>query len=224
MTLSIVGTAAALLFLISLNVNYQWELAKEHVRFRSGMPSQANWITSPYGRLSLYLFNVTNSEEFLNGTDSRLKLQQVGPIVYKLKGRNEVLHQTHETLTYRKIRYDGAVFDPESSCSPDILNQTIILPNLVLLGAAAKLHDWVFLVRHAFNAITIHESMFLNKSIYYFLWEFTMPALNTLSTYLPNIQANCGMLYNVSTHTIQQNDNENEYEYEYKEKKYRFRL
>ncbi|XP_065369567.1 scavenger receptor class B member 1 [Calliphora vicina] len=195
-TLSIIGTTATLLFFISLNVNYQWELAKEHVRFRSGMPSQANWITSPYGRLKVYLFNVTNSEEFLNGTDTRIKFEQVGPIVYKLKGHNEIVHQSHDTLTYRKIRYGETAFDPESSCSPDILNQTIILPNLVLLGAAAKLHDWVFLVRHAFNAITINESVFLTKSINYFLWDFKLPALNMLSNYVPNIVANCGMLFN----------------------------
>lgn len=173
-------------------------MAKEHVRFRRGMPSQNNWISSPYGRLKVYLFNVTNSEEFLSGNDTRLKFQEVGPIVYKIKGENEILHQSHESLTYRKIRYSETAFDPETSCSPDILNQTIILPNLVLLGAAAKLHDWVFLVRHAFSAVTANESAFLKKSINYFLWDFKLPALDMLSNYVPNIVSNCGMLYNVS--------------------------
>lgn len=198
MSLSIIGTTTSLLFVISLNLDYQWELAKEHVRFRKGMASQSNWMSAPYGRLNVYLFNVTNSKEFLNGTERRLKLQQIGPIVYKLRGRNEVLNQTADSLTFRKIRYDSIEFDPESSCSPDILNQTIILPNLVLLSAAAKLHDWVFLVRHAFNAITINESVFLTKTVHYFLWDFKLPALDMLSNYVPNIVANCGMLFNVS--------------------------
>lgn len=196
--LSIIGTTATLLFFISLNLNYQWEMAKEHVRFRKGMPSQNNWIYSPYGLLKVYLFNVTNSEEFLNGTDTRLKLEQVGPIVYSLRGHNKVLHQSRDTLTYRKFRYEHIEFDPASSCSPDILNQTIILPNLVLLSAAAKLHDWVFLVRHAFNAITINESVFLKNNVNYFLWDFKLPALDMLSNYVPNIVSNCGILYNVS--------------------------
>ncbi|KAM7346224.1 scavenger receptor class B member 1 [Cochliomyia hominivorax] len=195
-TLSIIGTFATLLFLVSLNVDYQWELAKEHIRFRSGMPSQANWIASPYGRLKVYLFNVTNSEEFLSGNDTRLKVEEVGPIVYHIQGHNEILHQSRESLTYRKIRYRETAFDPESSVSPDILNQTVILPNLVLLGAAAKLHDWVFLVRHAFSAVTANESVFLKKSINYFLWDFKLPALDMLSNYVPNIVSNCGMLYN----------------------------
>ena len=168
------------------------------MRFRKGFPSQANWVPSPYGTLKCYLFNVTNAEKFLNGTDKKLKIDEVGPIVYRITGRNNVLDQTDETLTYQKIRYLKTQFDPEASIHPDILNQNVILPNFVLLGAAAKLHDWTLVVRYAFNAITINENIFLNETVQYFLWDFTMPALKLLSNYIPNMVSNCGMLYNVS--------------------------
>lgn len=198
MSLGIIGAICLSFVIVSLTIDYQLELAKEHLRFRKGFISQTNWIDSPYGALHIYLFNITNAEAFLNGTDARMRVQEVGPIVYRVQGRNEVLNQTEDTLTYRKWRYEHVEFDPVASCSPDVLNQTIILPNLVLLGAAAKLHDWVFLVRHAFNAITINESVFLTKSVYYFLWDFTVPALSLLAQYVPNIVSNCGLLFNVS--------------------------
>lgn len=33
--------------------------------------------------LKVYLFNVTNHEEFLSGKESKLKFQEVGPYVYR---------------------------------------------------------------------------------------------------------------------------------------------
>uniref|UniRef100_T1P7V4 CD36 family protein n=1 Tax=Musca domestica TaxID=7370 RepID=T1P7V4_MUSDO len=194
--LGISGVLFLSLTILSLCVDYQYELLKEHIRFRKGFVSQLNWVDSPYGRLKMYLFNVTNAEAFLAGNDSRIHVQEVGPIVYSIIGHNEILNQTEDTITYLKKRYEHVEFMPDESCAPDILNQTIVLPNMVLLGAAAKLHDWVFLVRHAFNAITINESVFLTKSVYYFLWDFTVPALSLMSQYLPNIVSNCGLLYN----------------------------
>ena len=193
------ATVTAFLLVFSVISDYQIELAKEHARFRRGMPSQANWVPSPYGTFKCYLFNVTNAEDFMSGADKKLKLQEVGPIVYRIVGRNKILEQTDRTLTYQKIRYFKTEFDPQASCSPDILNKTVILPNYMLLGAAAKLHDWNQIVRYAFNAITINEKIFLNKTVQYFLWDFTMPALNLLSSYIPNMVSNCGFLHNVST-------------------------
>ncbi|XP_059224990.1 scavenger receptor class B member 1 [Stomoxys calcitrans] len=194
--LGVSGVLFLAFFIVSLAIDYQLELSKEHIRFRKGFISQMNWKESPFGSISMYLFNVTNAEEFLNGNDTRMRVQEVGPIVYKMRGQNKILNQTDDMLIYHKTRYKHIEFDPEASCAPDILNQTITLPNLVLLGAAAKLHDWVFLVRHAFNAITINEPLFMNRSVYYFLWDFKVPALNLLSQYVPNIVSNCGLLFN----------------------------
>ncbi|XP_011194480.1 scavenger receptor class B member 1 [Zeugodacus cucurbitae] len=195
-TVAFLGAISFILFVISLKVNFQWALTQEHIRFRKGFPSQNNWIASPYGTLKSYLFNVTNGEAFLNGTDSKIKLQEIGPIVYHIKGRNEILNQSDHSIIYQKLRYDDIQFDPDASCAPDILNQTVILPNFILFGTAAKFHDWVFLVRHVFNAITVKEPVLIKETINYFLWNFTTPALNSLSSYVPNIVSNCGMLHN----------------------------
>lgn len=197
---SIAGIICGALFLTSIIFNYQYEFTKEHVRFRKGFPSQSAWITSPSGTLNCYLFNVTNSAAFLNGSESKLNLQEIGPIVYKIKGRNHILNVDYNdsTLTYEKSRYYEVEFDPEASCAPDILNQTMISPNFILLSAAAKLHDWVPIVRTIFNSVTVKEPVFMHQTVNYFLWNFSTPALDVLAEYVPNIASNCGMLYNVS--------------------------
>ncbi|KAI9583722.1 hypothetical protein GQX74_005470 [Glossina fuscipes] len=195
-SLTITAIVCSVLFLASLHINYQWEFIKEHVRFRRNSPQQNGWIHSPQGMLRVYMFNVTNAESFLNGTDLRLKIEQIGPIAYHVIGLNEIVSQTNGNLTFRRNPHKIFEFDPLASSSPDILNQTIIMPNIILLSSAAKLHDWVFFVRHAFNAITINESAFLKETINYFLWDFTIPTLSLLAHYVPNIVSNCGLLYN----------------------------
>uniref|UniRef100_A0A1A9WI69 Scavenger receptor class B member 1 n=1 Tax=Glossina brevipalpis TaxID=37001 RepID=A0A1A9WI69_9MUSC len=195
-SLTITAIVCSVLFIISLHIDYHWEFIKEHVRFRRDSPLQNGWISSPQGTLRVYLFNVTNAASFLNGTDLRLKIEEVGPIAYRLSGRNEIISQTKDSLIFRRYPHEKLEFDPLASCSPDILNQTITMPNIILLSSAAKLHDWVFWVRHAFNAITINESAFLKNTINYFLWDFTLPWLSLLASHVPNIVSNCGLLYN----------------------------
>lgn len=52
--------------------------------FVIGLPAYEWWKNPPDEvLLRVYIFNITNSEEFLNGTDARLRLQEVGPIVFK---------------------------------------------------------------------------------------------------------------------------------------------
>jgi scavenger receptor class B, member 1 len=33
--------------------------------------------------MKLYLFNITNAEEFMSGVDKKLKVQEIGPYVYQ---------------------------------------------------------------------------------------------------------------------------------------------
>lgn len=50
----------------------------------SGLPAFDWWFDPPEEvLLKAYLFNITNSEEFMNGTDSKLKVDEVGPIIYR---------------------------------------------------------------------------------------------------------------------------------------------
>ncbi|XP_062127642.1 uncharacterized protein LOC133840005, partial [Drosophila sulfurigaster albostrigata] len=84
------------------------------------------WMNSPFGKLKIYLFNVTNSEEFLGGCHKKVRLEQIGPITYNVIGFNYIFSRTEDSVTYRRNRYRHIHFLPYGSVSPDILNQTIV--------------------------------------------------------------------------------------------------
>ncbi|KAH8370892.1 hypothetical protein KR093_005479, partial [Drosophila rubida] len=186
------------LFVVSCGCNYQYELAKEHIKFRESMPTMDSWINSPFGKLKSYLFNVTNAEEFLSGRDKKVRLEQIGPITYYITGYNDILNRTKDSVTYRKHRYRHVTFLPDESVSPDILNKTIVQFNSVLIGAAAKAARFISIASLGFSAVTVNEPLFLSDSVYYFLWEFTRPALHMMSKFFP-LSNNCGPLYNALT-------------------------
>lgn len=187
------------LFAISFGIDYKYELSKVHVQFSESMPTMDSWINSPFGKLKSYLFNVTNAEDFLSGKDSRVRLEQVGPITYNIVGYNDILNRTESSVTFRKHRYRHVEFLPDESVSPDILNRTIINFNSILIGVAAKTAHTanLLMAKFGFNTLTGSEKLFVPGSVYYFLWEFTHPSLELASRWL-SLVSNCGVLYNVS--------------------------
>lgn len=189
------------LFVKSCRINYQEQLAKEHIRFRESMPTMDSWVNSPFGKLKSYLFNVTNAREFMDGIDSKVKVEQVGPITYEIIGYNDVLNRTEDSITYSKHRYRTVRFLPEESVSPDILNATIIQFNNVLIGATAKMRNMMMIPGLAIDPLKFGEELFITGSIYYFLFEFTRPSLKFLSKIM-QLSTNCGPLYNVGNFTF----------------------
>lgn len=102
-----------------------------------GLPPYQMWETpAPEVRLSLYIFTVENAEQFLNGTDSRLRFKEIGPIVYRehLFHRDVEFHR-NSTLSYTAHRYLEFL---EQENEPGILNQTILVPNFVILVRLLK--------------------------------------------------------------------------------------
>ncbi|XP_016981233.1 scavenger receptor class B member 1 [Drosophila rhopaloa] len=183
------------LFVVSLGVKYPILVAREHVRFRQEMPTMDSWINSPFGKLKNYVFNVTNAEEFKSGRDKRLKVQEIGPITYRIVGFNDILERNATNVKYRKHRYRVVEFLPEESVSPDVLNWTITSTNNVMLGTASKLKATAPYSEIGFGAIFLMENMFITDTVYYFLWEFTRPLLNALSN-VSKIKPNVAVLHN----------------------------
>ncbi|XP_017070523.2 scavenger receptor class B member 1 [Drosophila eugracilis] len=184
-----------ILFVVSCGVDYPILVAREHVRFRQEMPTMDSWINSPFGKLKNYVFNVTNAEEFQSGRDTKLKVQEIGPIVYKIVGFNDILERNATNVKYRKHRYRVVEFLPEESVAPDVLNWTITSTNNVMLGAASKLKHTLPLLAIGFDTMFTMESIFVTDSVYYFLWEFTRPLLKHLSK-VSDIKPNVAVLHN----------------------------
>ncbi|EDV57110.1 scavenger receptor class B member 1 [Drosophila erecta] len=191
----ILAGLSVFLFVVSCGVDYRILVAREHIRFRQEMPTMDSWINSPFGKLKSYVFNVTNAEEFRSGRDNRLKVKEIGPIVYRIVGFNDILDRNETNVKYRKHRYRVVEFLPEESVAPDVLNWTITSTNNVILGAATKVKHTAPLAAFGFDAALMMEDIFVTDSIYYFLWEFTRPLLQTLSR-ISNIRPNVAVLFN----------------------------
>lgn len=104
----------------------------ERLKMQPGLPPYEQWvIPQPEVRLSVYIFSVENAYTFLNGTDDKLRLNEIGPIVYRehLHHKNIEFHG-NSTLSYTAARRIEFLDDQNE---PGILNRTILVPNFVLL-------------------------------------------------------------------------------------------
>lgn len=146
----------------------------------------------------VYIFNYTNVDKFLSGEDDKLDLQEIGPIIYhKYVKQSNLEFLEDSTMTYTTT-FD-MVF-PEELNIPGILNKTIIVPNTIILTMATMANNNL-LMKLPMNIVLHMESLFVNRTVYDFLWNFTSPTLDKLETVVPSSlipATNAGILYNVS--------------------------
>ncbi|KAF7267371.1 hypothetical protein GWI33_019380 [Rhynchophorus ferrugineus] len=138
-----------------------------------GLPPFDWWFEPPDEViLRVYLFNVTNSQRFLSGIDKKLKVQEVGPIVYKenLVHSNPVFND-NGTLTYTAKR--TVTFLPERNTIS--LNTSIIMPNVALLLIPAYFHDTTMFLKLGINVLmkTYNSKPFIETTIDNYLWNIT---------------------------------------------------
>lgn len=151
----------------------------ERLNMRPGFPPYDWWASPPDEvKMRAHVFNVTNHERFLSGLDAKINVQEIGPIIYleKLKHYNMKFNE-NSTLTYTAERY--LIYLPEENNID--LNQTIIVPNLALLGMYSYLHNANYFVRTGFKILAnTHDSrFFVKRTIYEYLWDSREPILDT---------------------------------------------
>nr|CAI5846189.1 unnamed protein product [Callosobruchus analis] len=155
------------------------------IHMMPGLPPFDWWLHPPDEvLLKVYIFNVTNSEEFLNGTDAKLKLEEIGPIIYreKLRHTNPIFNE-NGTLTYTANR--SAIYLPELNTID--LNQTIIMPNLAVLFIPSYFYNAPFYVKMGINMMmhTSKSSPFVKTTIQNYLWNETDPILDVCQKLAP---------------------------------------
>jgi scavenger receptor class B, member 1 len=66
------------------------------------------WVDSPIQPLlKIYIFNYTNIDDYLNGVDKKIKIEEVGPYVYKEFGQrvNLEFHEDYKiTFNVSKVK------------------------------------------------------------------------------------------------------------------------
>ncbi|KFB41581.1 AGAP004847-PA-like protein [Anopheles sinensis] len=136
----------------------------------------------------MFIFNVTNSDRWLHGLDDQLHLEEIVPIVYRemLEHTDVVFHEHNSTMSY--ITRRRLEFLPERNI-PGILNRTIVVPNLSLLGAAAKIENDGYFKKKAFNLLyaVSGDAVFSRMTIYDYLWNTKPPFLEEVRKFVPSM-------------------------------------
>ncbi|XP_055921503.1 lysosome membrane protein 2-like [Eupeodes corollae] len=195
----LLGLTSITLGILSIFYDYQEVALNERIKVRPWLPAYEMWRhPSASGvdiGIKMYLFAAENPYEFLSNSSAKLKLKEIGPIVYKkiLRQENIKFHNENSTMTYSSV-FD-IVFDEERTAA-GILNQTITVVNPMLLGFAAMAHD-MFLARMAFNMIAQDDDVFLNRTVYELLWNNSSPIFDFVKKIpFASPRENAGILFN----------------------------
>ncbi|XP_011348650.1 scavenger receptor class B member 1 isoform X2 [Ooceraea biroi] len=135
--------------------------------------------------LKVYLFNITNHEEFLDGRESKLRFQQVGPYVYReFFSHNNIVFNNNGTLS--SIPSHPLQYMPEMSNGTE--EDLLILPNIALFSITNVMRDASYISRWGLNMLirqtdtrplvqmTAHEFMFGYESTLVTLGNHLMPS------------------------------------------------
>ncbi|XP_049766991.1 scavenger receptor class B member 1-like [Schistocerca cancellata] len=172
-------------------------MMNERLKMMPGLPPFEWWKTPPDEvLLRVRVFNITNSEEFMAGDDDKLKVDEIGPYVYleRLRHHN-VTHHDNNTMTYTGVRSPHWL--PEKNTLS--LNDTIIVPNIAVLGIASYLQDTSFFIKWGYNILMrrLDSQPFVKTTVYNYFWNFTDPVLHFAQTIVPNLVpvTNIGILH-----------------------------
>ncbi|XP_071438644.1 scavenger receptor class B member 1-like isoform X1 [Hetaerina americana] len=147
------------------------------------------WRAPPVDTIfKLRVFNYTNSEAYLNGTDKKLRLQELGPYIYKSRRSKAYVEfdEGGEIVTFQENRtYE---FLPEESRGFHE-DDPVVVPNMALLGAASVMHDAHYVVRVGLGAVlqTLSVEPFLRLRVGEFFWGYDDPLFDIARTIVPSL-------------------------------------
>lgn len=126
--------------------------------------------------MKVYVFNVTNAPDFIAGRDKKLKLQEIGPIIFQeiLEHKDVEFHDENSTMSYTVSR---RIVFKESENIDGILNETVYVVNMAL-GAASYVSTNFFL-RQSYNVLlrTLKTQPIVSTTIYNYFFNMTDPIL-----------------------------------------------
>lgn len=126
------GALCLLFGVITVHFDLYEFMLNERMKMTPGLPPYQIWQQpTPNITARIFIFAAENHEQFLSGADPILKLKEIGPIVYREHLRHDdVQFHDNSTLSYTPKRW--LEFLPDRNVD-GILNQTIVVPNFVLL-------------------------------------------------------------------------------------------
>ncbi|XP_066144724.1 scavenger receptor class B member 1-like isoform X2 [Euwallacea fornicatus] len=187
LTFALFGVGSFLLGLFIIFVDPYHLLYQYKLKFGPGGEIFSLWEKPPVQLfLKVYLWNVTNSKEYMSGMDTKLEFQEVGPYVYReLMSHENVVFNENGTLS--SVPSHPLVWDPLLSGDRKE-DDLLILPNIALLSIADVVATKNMFTRLGLNVIirqsnsqplvqmTAKEFMFGYKSTLMDLGNTFMPS------------------------------------------------
>ncbi|KAF7285884.1 hypothetical protein GWI33_009362 [Rhynchophorus ferrugineus] len=145
-----IGAILSALFILIIDPYskiYDWKLV-----FGPGGEIYSLWQRPPVELyLKVYLWNITNKDEYMNGKDKKLKFQEVGPYVYRE-------HMSHENVTFNDNGTLTTNPNHPLEWQPELSegrkeDDLLILPNIALLSIADVVSKKSFITRLGLNLI-----------------------------------------------------------------------
>lgn len=135
--------------------------------------------------LKVYVFNITNPIEFLNGEEN-IKFEEIGPYVYQeILVHENITFNDNNTMSYIPRR--TIVYIPEMSIG-DPAETVINVVNIPYLGVTSALSDAGFMVNYPIAQLAnfLKTKPILNITVYDYLWGFEDPLVKLASGIVPN--------------------------------------
>ncbi|XP_069880983.1 scavenger receptor class B member 1 isoform X4 [Dipodomys merriami] len=134
--------------------------------------------------LSIYFFEVINPDEILKG--EKPLVQERGPYVYReFRHKTNITFNDNDTVSFREHR--SFQFQPDRSRGDE--NDYIVLPNILVLGAATMMEhrptSLKLLMTLAFS--TLGQRAFMNRTVGEVMWGYEDPLVNLLNKYFPDM-------------------------------------
>lgn len=126
-------------------------MVRQGLVYQEGGPLFSGWKKPPLKPLvRVFIYNYTNSAEFVEGLASKLRVQEVGPYSFReTLERVNIRFHDNGTMSYNERR--SHVFEPLLSAGSD--GDLVVVPNLPLIGAVARVRDAGFVAQMALNGM-----------------------------------------------------------------------
>lgn len=200
MTLLFLGAVIFITNPIQLIADWQLNLNSDTLLYKL-------WLNPPLEVFIVaYIFNYTNVEAFVSGREPKLKLEEVGPYVYKevLSNHNVTVNEANNTITYTPRR--EYIFVPERSVGDPKVDRirNVNIPYMGVTTAATQLSMFAALGLSALMK-RLNAQPILNVTVHDYLWGYEDHMVHLASKFVPSLIdfPNFGIMDKVSRRRVQ---------------------
>ncbi|CAG5033942.1 unnamed protein product [Parnassius apollo] len=182
------GTLLAILAVVSMAVNPVDIFTNWYLDIKEGKFIYRMWQKPTYELFSeVHVFNYTNVDEYLKGSDKAMKLQEIGPFTFQEIRTNSNITIDKERGVMSMWPKTELKFLREKSIA-DYKDVQIVVPNIAMIAISTLIADKLGYLANAgayYSISALGSKLFLNMTAEELLWGYTDPIVSIANTFLP---------------------------------------